>query len=170
VASKNFSISTFRAIIPWGNVLNSPWTGKHVTVSWDEAKTTFMGAELHITKASTDHDPVVMTVRFNGTNVKDFIWGEGTKSVDQQAVIDISSIIKNGENFLEIIAQKTGLYPYLDKVITSISSYIKVIYEGEEPKGKGLWEMIKEWFDKYWVVTIPVAVLAVMLTPRRRRG
>lgn len=145
LAVEDYHIPTFTAKIPWLWPACSGWIGKPVTIPWDETKTTVTSASLVLTRIHSDGDPVDVWVRFNGEQVRYFLWGEGTKCTDQSDVIEVPLL--NGLNLLEVYACKQYHWPAV--VTVSVSAYVEVTYEGEAPK-RPWWEFFWGWLEENW--------------------
>ncbi len=142
-SSETYPIPRFTVRIPLLSMCSN-WIGKPVSITWDPMKTTVSSSRLVI-KAISDADPVIMNVKFNGTKVKEFSWGEGTKGTEQSDVIEVQ--VTNGTNELEVNACKN--YPWIGVVGVNVEAYVEITFEGETPQ-RPWWEVFQEWLLAYW--------------------
>lgn len=144
--TKTYSIPTFVAKIPWWILpACSGFVARSKEITWDEATTTVTNARLVITRVHSDGDPIDVWVRFNGTDLKRFLWKEGTKCTEKSDIIDVPLL--NGQNILEIYACK--MYPWIGIVTVTVSAYIEVTFDGEIPESPW-WNEFWQWLESNW--------------------
>jgi len=139
---KSYPTPRFTATIPWYASCSS-WIGRPITITWDTAKTTVTSSRL-VVSATPNKDPVAMDVKFNGTLVKSFFWGEGAKG-EQSDVVDVSII--NGSNLFEVKTCKH--LAWVGVVGVDVDAYVEVTFEGETPQ-RPWWEVLQEWLAANW--------------------
>ena len=139
---KPYPIPSFTLIIPWPSSCSSTMQ-KPVTITWDPVKTSVSSARLVIS-ATPNKDPVALVAKFNGSIVKEFFWGEGTKG-EQTAVVDVPII--NGSNTFS--ARTCKHLPWVGIVNVNVSAHVEVTFEGETPQ-RPWWEIFQEWLSVNW--------------------
>lgn len=141
----------------------SGWIGVTKTIEWDETETSVTATRLVVSRVHSDRDPVDIKVRVNGSEVKSFFYGEGTKCTYKSAVVSIPLV--NGANLIEMRSCKK--FFWIGNVGTLLTGYIEMEYEGKAPERPPLEAIKANWF-----LLLPVAVLggvAVGISRRKKK-
>lgn len=130
-----------------------PWWGwwpvsdsKHITVTWDSAKTTMTSAKLRIT--ATAGGSSYLDISVNNKNVVSFTWSPFEGGVLKSTTSgDISSLLTSGDNLFIANHYKAPASPL--ETTATISVTLVIEFEGTPPVTgeKPEWQ---QWLEKNW--------------------